>query len=111
MRLVLLGEAMSRGKVSVIIPARKEPYIRETLNDVMSNAEGDIEVILVIDGSMPDYELPDDKRIRVYHNSKVQGLRACLNAAVSVARGKYLLKVDAHCTIGEGWDKILKAEC
>ena len=98
-------------KVSVIIPARKEPYIRETLKDVMDNAVGDIEVILVLDGDVPDYELPDDKRIRVYHNSKVQGLRPCLMAAVGVARGKYILKTDAHCTIGEGWDKILKADC
>ena len=102
---------MSRGKVSVIMPARVEPYICETLHDVMTNAEGDIEVILVLDGVIPDYELPDDKRIRVYHNSKVQGLRPCLNAAIDVAKGKYLLKVDAHCTIGEGWDTILKADC
>jgi len=55
-------------KVSVIIAARKEPYIRETLDSVMSNAEGDIEVILVLDGDVPDYELPDDKRLGVYHN-------------------------------------------
>ena len=102
---------MSRGKVSVIIPARVEPYICETLNDVMNNAVGDIEVILVLDGIVPDYELPEDKRLRIYRNTKVQGLRPCLNAAIDVARGKYLLKMDAHCTIGEGWDKILKADC
>ena len=70
---------MRRGKVSVIIPARKEPYIRETLNDVMNNAVGDIEVILVLDGDKPDYELPEDKRLRKYHNSKVHGLRPSLN--------------------------------
>ena len=98
-------------KVSIIIPARKELYIRETLNDIMTNAVGDIEVILILDGDIPDYELPDDKRIRVFHNSTVQGLRPCLNAAIGVARGKYILKTDAHCTIGEGWDKILKADC
>lgn len=102
---------MSRGKVSVIIPARKEPYIRETLRDVMGNAEGDIEVILVLDGDIPDYELPKDKRLRVYHNSKVQGFRPCMNAAIGVAKGKFIFKMDAHCTIGEGWDKILKADC
>ena len=28
-----------------------------------------------------------------------------------MARGKYLLKLDAHCSIGEEWDKILKADC
>ena len=102
---------MSRAKVSIIIPARKEPYIRETLRDVMGNAVGDIEVILVLDGDVPDYELPEDKRLRVYYNSKPMGLRPCLNAAIDVAKGKYILKVDAHCTIGEGWDKILKADC
>lgn len=102
---------MSRAKVSVIIPARVEPYIRETLRDVMGNAEGNIEVILVLDGVIPDYELPEDKRLRIYYNSKPQGLRPCLNAAIDVATGKYILKMDAHCTIGEGWDKILKADC
>jgi glycosyltransferase involved in cell wall biosynthesis len=100
-----------RGKVSVIIPARKEPYIRETLKDVMDNAEGDIEIILVLDGDIPDYKLPKDKRLRIYRNSKVQGLRPCLNAAINVAKGKFILKMDAHCTIGEGWDKILKSDC
>ncbi len=98
-------------KVSVIIPARVEPYIRETLRDVLGNAVGDIEVILVLDGVEPDYELPEDKRLRIYRNSKVQGYRPCMNAAINVARGKYIMKMDAHCTIGEGWDKILKADC
>ena len=98
-------------KVSVIISARKEPYIRETLRDVMDNAAGDIEVILILDGDVPAYELPDDKRIRVYHNSKVCGLRPSIDAAISVARGKYIMKLDAHCAIGEGWDAILKADC
>ncbi len=102
---------MSRGKVSVIIPARKEPYIRETLRDLYAGAEGDIEVILVLDGSKPDYEIPEYKGLRIYHNSKPKGLRPCLNAAIDVAKGKYILKTDAHCTISEGWDKILKADC
>ena len=106
-----MGKAMSRSKVSVIIPARKEPYIRETLDAILSNAVGDIEVILVLDGVIPDYELPDDKRIRIYRNSTPQGMRPSINAAVDVAKGKYILKVDAHCMIGEGWDKILKADC
>jgi hypothetical protein len=110
-RIVLLGEAMSRAKVSVIIPARVEPYIRETLKDVLDNAAGDIEIILVLDGVIPDYELPEDKRLRVFHNSKPHGLRPCLNAAIDVAKGKYIFKLDAHCTVGEGWDKILKADC
>jgi len=102
---------MSRGKVSVIMPARVEPYITKTLNEVLNNASGDIEVILVLDGVIPDYKLPNDKRLRIYHNSRPYGLRPCLNAAIDVAKGKYILKVDAHCMIGEDWDTILKADC
>ena len=106
-----MGETMSRGKVSVIIPARKEPYIRETLRDLYAGAVGAIEVILIIDGPMPEYEIPEYKNLRIYHNSKVQGYRPCMMAGVDVAKGKYILKMDAHCTIGDGWDKILKADC
>ena len=108
---VLMGKRVSRELVSVIMPARVEPYIRETLHEILDNAEGDIEVILVLDGVIPDYELPEDKRLRIYHNSKWQGLRPCLNSAINAAKGKYILKVDAHCMIGEGWDRILKADC
>ena len=110
-RFILLGEAMTRGKVSVIIPSRVEPYVGKTIKDILDNAVSDIEIILVLDGITPDHELPEDKRIRIYRNSTPQGLRPCLNAAIDVAKGKYIFKIDAHCTIGEGWDKILKADC
>lgn len=102
---------MSRGKVSVIIASRVEPYVGKTIQDVLDNAAGDVEVILVLDGVTPDHELPDDKRLKIYRNSKVMGLRASLTAAIDVSRSKYIFKIDAHCTIGEGWDNILKADC
>jgi len=98
-------------KVSVIIPARKEPYIRETIKDLFNNAEGEIEVLLVIDGEKPKYRLPRRKGVRVLHNRTVKGRRYCTNKAAEAATGEYLLKMDAHCTIGEGWDEILKADC
>ena len=39
-----------RGKISVIIPARKEKYIRDTLEDLYEFRAQSIETILVIDG-------------------------------------------------------------
>ncbi|MHC4334132.1 MAG: hypothetical protein ACYSUV_10335 [Planctomycetota bacterium] len=57
---------MSRGKVSVIIASRVEPYVGKTIKDVLDNAEDNIEIILVLDGVTPDHELPDDKRLRIY---------------------------------------------
>lgn len=98
-------------KVSVIIPARKELYIRETIKDLYANAEDEIEVLLVLDGGRPDYRIPRRKGLRPLINNKVRGMRYCINKAADVATGEYLMKMDAHCTIGEGWDAILKADC
>lgn len=98
-------------KVSVIIPARKEPYIRETMRDLYNNRAGDIEVLLVLDGHEPDYRITRYKGLRILKNKTVQGMRNCINAAVEVATGEYIMKLDAHCTIGRGWDEILKADC
>lgn len=96
-------------KVSAIIPARIEPYLRETINDLYNNATGDIEIIVVLDGYK--YRIPRRKGIKVIRHDKVKGLRPSINEAVEMATGKYIMKIDAHCTIGEGWDEILQADC
>jgi glycosyltransferase involved in cell wall biosynthesis len=99
-------------KVSVIIPARNEPYLIPTLRDVYQNAAGDIEVIVILDGpKQPEYKFPKYKSLRILQNDKVRGLRYCINKGVEAASGKYILKLDAHCTIGEAWDEILQADC
>jgi hypothetical protein len=38
-------------------------------------------------------------------------MRNGINSAVAVAKGEYILKTDAHCMFGEGFDQILKADC
>lgn len=98
-------------KVTVIIPARQEPYIRETLKDLYAGASGEIEVLLILDGWQPDYKLPRKKGLKVLRNKQVIGMRPSINAAAEIATGKYIMKLDAHCTIGAGWDEILKADC
>jgi len=98
-------------KVSVIIPTRKELYLRETIKDLYANASDEIEVLVVLDGEPPDYKIPRRKGLKTIHNKTVKGRRYCTNAAAEVATGEYLMKMDAHCTVGEGWDEILKADC
>lgn len=42
---------MDKGKVSVIIPSRNGmPYTQKTVDDLIAKAEGDIEIIVVLDG-------------------------------------------------------------
>ena len=97
--------------LSVIIPARNERFLQNTIDDVLDKAQGDVEVIAVLEGYWPDPPLKEDKRLIVLHNGVAKGLRGAVNSAVAVAKGEYIMKCDAHCMFGEGYDVILAADC
>jgi len=98
-------------KVSVIIPAREEPLLQQTIDEVLKNAAEDIEVIVMLDGYWPDPPLKPDDRLVVIHNGDVCGMRKNINTAANIATGKYLMKLDAHCMLGKSFDRILKMSC
>ena len=98
-------------KVSVVLPSRNEQFLPNTIDDVLKNAEGDIEVIAVLDGYWPDPILKDDPRLKVIHKSVSEGLRAGINSGVSIATGDYILKADAHTLWAKGFDTVLKNDC
>lgn len=96
--------------VSIIIPSRNERFLPQTVRDLLKNGT-DIEVIVVLDGYW-DYALPyDDKRLKIIHRGKARGMRDGINSAAAIAKGEWLMKCDAHCMFGEGFDEILKADC
>lgn len=95
--------------VSAIIAARNEKYLHQTVTDLLSKAKGQIEVIVVFDGYWPD-EFEEDKRVSYVHFSKARGLRNAINCGVSLARGEYILKCDAHVMFADGFDHILLAD-
>lgn len=101
---------MSR-RLSIIIPSRNERFLPETVADIFRNATGDIEVIVHLDGYWPDPPLPEDPRLHLIHRARPAGMRAGINAGAALARGKYLMKCDAHCAFAEGFDEVLTAEC
>jgi glycosyltransferase involved in cell wall biosynthesis len=98
-------------KVSVVIPSRGEQFLAPTVKDALSKAAGDVEVIPVLDGYWPDPPLENDKRLIQVHRGAAQGMRAAINAGVAVARGEYVMKLDGHCALAEGYDEVLKADC
>lgn len=98
-------------KLSVIIPSRNERFLPQTVADLFQKAAGEIEVIAVLDSWWPDPPLPDYPNLILIHRSEAKGMRAAINAAAGIARGKYLMKVDAHCMFQEGFDEVLKADC
>jgi len=98
--------------VSVVIPSYKDPYLEKTINSLLENAEGEIEVIAVLDGYWPEKDtIVDDPRVRYVHLGKNRGMRRAINAGVSVARGKYIMRTDEHCMFAPGYDVTLSKNC
>ena len=99
--------------VSVIIPSRSDQYLQKTIDDLLERAEGEIEIIVPLDGYWPNPVLKDDPRVVVIHHGMVHdnaGMRAGINASADLARGEYLMKVDEHCMVDKAFDTKLKAD-
>jgi len=97
--------------VSIVIPSRSEKFLANTVDDLLKKAKGEIEIIVILDGALPVTPLPTDDRVHVIFRGESRGMRNGINSAVAIANGKYIFKIDAHCMVGEGYDKILAASC
>ena len=98
-------------KVSVIIPSRNEQFLSQTVDDVFIKATGDIEVLVNLDGYWPDPPLKDWPNLHLIHQPKPIGMRPGINACAAQATGDYLMKLDGHCLLAEGFDEALQADC
>ena len=99
------------GKVSVIIPARNEFLLRKTIETTLEAAEGDIEVIAVLDGYWPVPNIPDDPRVILIHHAEPVGQRRAINEGARIAGGEFILKTDGHSTFDKGFDVKLAKDC
>lgn len=75
--------------LSIIIPSKNEPWLQQTVDDIEAHAEGDIEILV-----------GDDAKAGI-------GQRAMMNNLAHYAYGEYIMKVDAHCSFGQGFDRIM----
>ena len=97
--------------VSIVIPSRNERFLQNTINDLLKNAEGEIEIITILDGYWPDPPITNDKRVILLHRGTSRGMRNGINSAVAIAKGEYILKIDAHCMVDRGYDTKLSNNC
>ena len=98
--------------VSIIIPSRVDQYLQKTIDDLLQKAEGEVEIIVVLDGYWT--VLKDDPRVIVVHQGELHnnfGMRAAINAGMDLARGEYVMKIDEHCMVDQGFDTKLEADC
>jgi glycosyltransferase involved in cell wall biosynthesis len=93
--------------VSILIPARNEIYLQATIDNILQNMRSDFEVVVGLDGYWPDPPLKNDPRVVIYHVTESIGMKKMINSLARIAKGKYVMKADAHCTYDEGYDTKL----
>ncbi len=96
--------------LSILIPARNEEFLGRTIKDALENIQGNTEIIVTLDGYLPNPPLEPDPRVTIIYNPVAVGQRAATNQGAKIANGKYIMKVDAHCAFDKGFDiKMLEA--
>jgi glycosyltransferase involved in cell wall biosynthesis len=90
--------------LSVIIPGRNEQFMRHTIEDVLANSRADTEVIAICDASWPNPPIVDHPQVKLLHTTHPVGQRAATNLGAQISRAKYVMKLDAHCAVDEGFD-------
>jgi glycosyltransferase involved in cell wall biosynthesis len=105
---------MSNTGLTVIVPARHELFLKNTILEVVNKAHGPVECLAVLDGyDIPEEEVVKDPRVRYikrpYHKELTK--RHAINDAVKQASFDHIMALDAHCLLGEGYDVILQRDC
>lgn len=96
--------------LTVMIPARNEEFLGRTIQDVLEHIKANTEIIVILDGYLPNPPLKADPRVTIIYNPVAIGQRGATNQAVRIAKGKYVMKIDAHVALDDGFDvKMLEA--
>jgi len=100
--------------LSIIIPSRVDQYLEKTIESLLNQARGEIEIIVILDGYWPKTKLEDRPKLTIIHQGELHdnlGMRSAINAGMSIANGEYVMKVDEHVLMDEGFDEKLKLDC
>jgi len=91
--------------LSILIPARNEIFLNNTIEDILKNIEADTEVIVALDSEWADPSLDQHERVNVIYVPEAIGQRAATNLACKLSKARYVMKVDAHCSFDKGFDR------
>lgn len=103
-------------KISVIIPVYNvEPWIRGSIESVLSQTGVDLECIVVDDASQDKSmeivrSLASDPRIKIVVHDQNKGQAAARNSAMKVATGDWIYFLDGDDKLSEGALNMLAAE-
>lgn len=97
--------------LSIIIPSYRDPYLHKTIDSLLDNSEGEIEIVVVLDWYWPEREIRNDKRIKIVHLWRNRWMRGAINAGVLASAWEFLMRVDEHQDFGKWYDVILTKDC
>lgn len=101
--------------VTVVIPAyNEERFLGDCLDSVLGQ-DYDALQILVVDGDSTDRttevvqsRMAQDSRVELLHNPQ-RSIPSSLNMALRHARGRWLVRIDAHSTVGPSYVSVAVA--
>src|SRR3990167_7244723 len=98
---------MAIADLSVLIVARREEWLARTIQDVLAARHARTEIICVLDGDWADPAIEDDPDVQLIYRPAPIGQRAAVNLAARLSHAPFLMKLDAHCRMAEGFDARL----
>ena len=89
--------------VTVLMPVynTKEEWLRLAIESILAQSYRNIELLIVTDGptdnscEVVEEYVSKDARVNVFHNEKNLGLIKSLNKGLSIAKGKYIARMDS----------------
>ena len=90
--------------LSVIIPARHEQFLPNTITDVLAHSGPDTEIIVICDGEWPITPIPDQPRLTFVRTPEPIGQRAAVNLGARLSEAEFIMKLDAHCAVDQDFD-------
>ena len=102
-------------KLSIVVPVYNvEQYIEECLASILPEMNGEMELLLIDDGSTDlSYQLIQKykrENIRVFHHEN-QGVSYTRNIGIMEAVGDYIQFVDADDRLSQGWKDAVLSGC
>ncbi|MCS5420483.1 MULTISPECIES: glycosyltransferase family 2 protein [Psychrilyobacter] len=86
--------------VTVLMPVYNAgEFLREAMDSILNQTYEEFEFLIINDGSTDSsvniIESYEDERIKLVHNTENMGLIKTLNKGIEIARGKYIVRMDA----------------
>ncbi len=100
-RLILHEDEHYMAKVSVVITNHNYgKYLRESIDSVLAQTFNDYELIIIDDGSRDNSEnilneYSSVNKITILRNREPQGVASSCNRAIRLAKGEYIIRLDA----------------